>query len=304
MSRQRLRSVLDLYTVGRTITLRDGQPLWVQVLNPFEQDTARNEAQIAKARITLALKEPGSDETTKVRMYFLEDGLAEARAKLVDAKMAMATPRLIDGIKNDPEWTERLQIIERGSDDTARPLEPIESDLLAKITTEFTTELGNRLKSERQYLNAQYSDAEEDVLWAGYLEWYLERRASELMLAEFRLHQILFGTRLCNATDHGADTWTHENCEGHAERLFETKEEVRTAPEELVTQILDAFDVLEMSVRDAKNSDRQGSSSGSSPLPSVEAASTASTPTETPSTPPGTSPSPYPTPSPFSASAN
>jgi hypothetical protein len=221
---RKLRQVLDLYTTGRSVTLRDGTRLWVQVLNPFEHDTARNEAQIAKARLTLALKEFGSDELAKVRMYFLEDGQGEAAAKLVDAKMAMSTPRLIEGIRNDPEWTERLQIIERGSDDTAKPLEGAESELLLKVTADFSTELGERLEAERDYLRAKYEEADEDELWAGYQEWYLERRASELMMGEFRLHQVYFGTRWCEDDGSGS----HADCDGHTEHVFANKEEVPT----------------------------------------------------------------------------
>jgi hypothetical protein len=116
------------------------------------------------------------------------------------------------------------------------------------------------------------------------------------MLAEYRLHQLLYGVRWCNATDHGAHTWTHENCDGHGERVFLTKEEVHQAPEELVALLMDAADDVEMTAREAKNSDRQGSSSDSSPLPSGAEASTASTPAETRVAQPGTSSSPSPTP--------
>lgn len=300
---RKLKQVVDLYTAGKVVTLRDGSPLWVQVLNPFEQDTARNEAQIAKARITLALKEFGSDEQAKVRMFFFEDGIDAARGKLVDSRVALAVTRMVDQIRNDPEWAERLNIIDRGDEDTAKPLEDTERQLIEKASADFTAELGKRLADERNFLTMKYADLDEESLWADYLDWYLDRRAAEIMMAEYRLHQILFGVRWCEATKTDGG-WNHDACNGHQDRVFPTKTEVQAAPEDLTVLLMDALDDLEMTVRDAKNSARQGSSSDSSPLPSGEAASTASTPAETRVEPLGTSSSPSPTPSPSSASAS
>lgn len=300
---RRLRQVVDLYISGKVAELRDGSPLWVQVLNPYEQDTARNEAQIAKARLVMALKEFGSDEQAKVRMFFFEDGLDAARAKVIDARVAEALPRVLDKFRNDPEWTERLTILERGLDDTAAPVEGAEQELLAQLGTEYATELGSRLQTERSFLEQKFSAFEEDELWEEYLDWYLNRRASEMQFAEYRLHQILYGVRWCEGVKSG-EHWDHSACDGHQARTFLDKEEVRRAPEELIALLMDAADDVEMTVREAKNSHRQGSSYDSSPLPSEAAESTASTPVETPVAPPGSSSSPSPTPSPSSASVS
>lgn len=298
---RRFRQVVDLYTSGKVVLLRDGSPVWMQSLNPFEQDTARNEAQIAKARLTLALKEIDSGEQAKVRMFFMEEGIEAARAKVIDAKIAEAMPKMLERVRNDPEWTERLDILERGLDSTARVPEPSERDLITKLSEEYTAEISKRLGSEREYQEARFDLASEVDLWEEYLDWYLARRGSEIQLAEYRMHQLYFGARWCEAIDDGEGDWSHEDCSGHRERIFASKDEVRDAPEQLVAVLMGAADDLEMTVREAKNSDRQGSSSDSSPLPSEAGESTASTPTETPVAPPGTSASPSPTLSPSSA---
>ena len=286
---RRLRQVTDLYVTGEVAVLADGSPVWVQALNPFEQDTARNEAQIARARLTMAIKEFGSDEQAKVRYFFFEDGLEEAREKIVDAKVAEVLPRTLERMRNDPDWEEKLNILERGLDGTASLPEPEEIALLEKLAGEYQTEVGTRLHEERTFQQMRYADATEESLWADYLEWYLARRASEIMLAEYQLHQILFGARECLATQVDDKHWSHENCGAHAERLFLDKEEVRQAPETLLAVLLAAAESVEMTVREAKNSVRQGSSSDSSPLPSEAEASTASTPSETRVELPGTS---------------
>lgn len=300
---RRLRQVIDLYTSGAVAALADGSPLWVQPLNPFEQDTARNEAQIAKARITMAIREHGSDEQTKIRMFFFEDGVDAARRKVVDARIAESMPRLLEKLRIDPEWTERMDILERGLDDVALPAEPVERELLENLAKDYTEEIGRRLSGEREYLVDKFSDSTEDALWTEYLDWYLDRRASEIMLAEYRVHQLLFGVRWCEG-ERVDGVWSHKECNGHQDRVFATKEEVRAAPEELVALLMSTADDIEMTVREAKNSHRQGSSSGSSPLPSEAEASTASTPSETPAEPRGSSSSPSPTPSPLLASVS
>ena len=63
----------------------------------------------------------------------------------------------------------------------------------------------------------------------------------------------------------------------------------------LTEWIRSAADDIEMTVREAKNSARQESSSDSSPLPSEAEASTASTPAETRAEHPGSSHLPFPT---------
>jgi hypothetical protein len=277
--------------------------VWVQALNPFEHDTARNEAQIARARLTAAIKEYGGDEQAKVRMFFFEDGREAAVEKLVDAKVAEHLPKAMDSLRNDPDWTERLQILDRGMEDTAMPLEPEEQQLVSQIGIDFAGELNKRLTGEREFFSVRYSQANDEELWADYLEWYIERRTAEVQLAEYRLHQVYFGVRDCKGVE-DAGTWDHSACDGHRERLFLDKEEVRQAPEMLQAIFMTAVDDIDMSVREAKNLVRQGSSFGSSPLPSEAGESTASTPTETRVAPPTSSSSPYPTPSTSSAGAS
>jgi hypothetical protein len=301
---RRHRQVIDLYTTGTVAELVDGSPVWVQPLNPFEQDTARNEAQIARARLALALRELGSGEQAKVRNMFFEGGHEAAVTTLVDAKVAEAMPKLLDEFRNDPEWTERLEILDRGDVDTARPLEPEERELLEKISGEFAVELNRRVHLEREYTHAKYQASDEEVLWTDYLDWYIERRTSEVAMAEFRLHQLMFGTRICDGVKDQHGVWDHAACASHQELLFSSKEQVRSAPAQLQALLLDEFDDLELSVREAKNSRRQGSSSDSSPLPSEAAESTASTPSATPVAPPGSSSAPSPTPSPSWAGAS
>lgn len=93
-SRSKYRRLPDLYTVGTELVLKDGTVLWMQVLNPFEQDEAKLDAQAARARLVLALKtDAATAERDTVRGWFLEDGHDTAVQRLVDGKVS---PKIVD----------------------------------------------------------------------------------------------------------------------------------------------------------------------------------------------------------------
>jgi hypothetical protein len=304
MTTRRLRHLTDLYTLGVVVPMRDGSPVWMQVLNPFEQDTARSEATVAKARMTFAIKEHGGDEQQKARLFFFDGGREAAIENLIEAKVTANMVKVVEGVRNDPEWKERMDILDRGLEDTAKPPEEAEKELFHKLSVDYLAEIGKRMESERGFFRQQYAEATEEVLWDEYLEWYIDRRSNEVSAAEFRLHQLYFGARDCKAVRDEAGFWDHAACDGHQVLLFPTKEDARNAPEELQAELLEALDNVDMTTREAKNWDRQGSSFDSSPLPSAPAESTVSTQDETRDEPPGISAQPSPTPSPSLASTS
>jgi hypothetical protein len=292
VARRRYRDVTDLYVVGKVAELADGTPVWVQAMNPFEADAARNEASIAKARLTMALKEFGSDEQAKVKAFFLEDGHQGAVRRLVEARLGEAMPRIVERMRSNPDWVEKISIIERGVETLAKEPTPEEVQLLEKISTEYTEHINSALVAERDFLKHKYSDVEEEDLWADYLDYYLDRRGMDLQLAEYQLSKVYYGARWCEATKDEHGNWDHKECEGHEDRLFADRDAARRAPEALTTVLVEAADDAEMTATEAKNLDRHRSSQGSSPLPSAGEESTASTPSATPHEHPGSSSQP------------
>lgn len=282
----RLKRVTDLYVVGKTVQLSDGTPVWVRVLNPFEQDAARSSALVAKSRLALALREHGTDEQAKVRSLFLEDGPVAACSRLVEAKLAERVPRIAEQLRYDPKWVERLDVLDQGLNETAVAVEPIETELLESIAEAYQAELNSRVASEREFLEREYGSSDPEALWKEYLDWYIERRVGEVMLAELRLAQMQFGTFWCEGilTE---GSWDHSNCNGHTQPLFESAQEAREAPTKLMLDLVLAIQSLDMSSVEAKNSDRLGSSFDSSPQPSEAEESTFSTQNEIPPAPLG-----------------
>lgn len=295
LSRTKYRRVPDLYVHGTELVLDEDTVMWVQVLNSYEMEEARHDAQTAQARIAMALREEGSDELAKAEARFFINGREAAVEALVDAYAGETLVKVNQELQSDPEWEERLDIARRG-EDLAQPMEDAERALIDKINRDYLAEVSARLEQEREYLQKRFADMTIDELREQWMERYLDSRGSDAAMAEYAITEVWYAARVCDGFRNDDGTWSHASCEGHRMRVWETKAEVRELPTELMQLISDAVTELNMSPREAKNSDRPGSSSASSPQPNAEAVSSASTQEESPATAPGTSPSPSVTP--------
>lgn len=298
LSRAKYKKVADLYVTGTEVVFKDGTVMWLQVLNPFEVEEARHAAQTARSRLVMALQNHGGDEMAYVEAALWSDGIEEARRKVVDFKASGVVMNAVIAIKNDPEWKERLDILDR-TDASESTLEPAEKELYEKLQIEYVAEVQRRTEEEEAFLTQQYAKATEEELREEYKRLYIDRRGTEVANNEYRVTEVLLGARVCEGTrvDDAGD-WDHSPCEGHEVPVYESKAEVRALPEDLAELIGAGFQRLAMSIRDAKDLDRLASSSVSSRQPNEEAASTPSTPDETPTDAPGSSPQPSLTPSP------
>lgn len=288
LSRSKYRRIPDLYVQGTEVELKDGTTMWMQTLNPFEMDEARHDAQVARSRIVLALKEFGSDELAKVKATLLTQGRERAIDTLVDDQAADILVKATETIANDPDWKERLELAERQEEILARPESDEERKLLMKINEEYVRDVEKIIADEREYMALKYSSLTDEEMLEEYCRLYIDRRGTELAVAEHRLTEVWYAARCCEGVKGEDGEWSHDACEGHVLKVFETKGEIVTLPEDLQQLLFGTMAALNMTVREAKNSDRQSSSSESSPQPSAEEASTASTQDETPSVAPGT----------------
>jgi hypothetical protein len=293
---QRFRRLTDLFVAGREVTLPDGTHLWIQAINAYERDECISDAQVARARLILALKEHGT-ERIKVEGRMAERGRDALIVDLVQAKTDSKYPDIVSELESDPEWGEKLTIVRRTDFSVAAtPATQEERDLVDKILGEWTVKLTARLDEERDWRMTHYSRVTDDVLLDDYLEMWLERRGNEVASAEYTLTEMWYATRYCEAVYVDDDTLVHTHCKGHPDRVFETKADARSAPEKLQTIIAGELASLSMGDKDPKGSGRRTNSSGSSPTPSAAEESTPSTSTATPEQAPGTSVQPSATP--------
>lgn len=289
LSRSKYKRIPELYVQGTELVLKDGTVLWLQVLNAFEADEARHDAQVARSRIVLALKsEHGSAERMKAEASFWSDGREVSIDRMAEAKANEKLLDITESLRSDPEWKERLEVLDRSEELLTRPPDDVERAFLDATNAEYLIEITRRLDDDRAFHRMRLQALNDVELVEDYLDLYIDRRGGELAMAEYALTQIWYAARVCEGVQIDDGAWDHGACEGHQVQVFEHKAEVRSQPEDLQDLLTEAIRALEMTVREAKNSARQGSSSASLPLPSEPVESTPSTSTETLVAVPGT----------------
>lgn len=285
----RFRRLTDLFRDGLAVPLPGGGHLWVQALNSYERDEAISDAQIARSRLIMAMRE-GGDERMKVESIFARRGRDAVIVDLAKAKMDARYNEIIAELEDDPEWTERADIRRRTDfEQASKPASEDEKQLMEKLDSEWWAEVSRRLRDEQEFTEKSYANAPDEQVIADYLERWLEVRGGELANAEYTLTEFWYGTRYCDAVAVESGELDHEPCNGHNERVFATKADARAVPERLENLLKAGFAELAVNLRDPKGSDSPPSSSSSSPPPSAEEESTPSTSIEIPVEVPGTS---------------
>lgn len=283
----RFRRLTELFVQGKAVDLPGGGHLWVQVINSFERDECLSDAQVSRARLILALKDQGH-ERLKVQGRLAEIGLDAMAKELAEARAGAKSGDFADEMRDDPDWKERMNIILRTDwDNAAKP--PTEGELLTmqKINEEVLGELVRREEEETEFLVRRFRRMDEEEFVDEWVNEWVERRGSGLATQEYRLTELWYAARYCDARPNEEGELDHTRCEGHRERVFETKQDARSAPNELQELLRGALDELNLAGRDPKDSDSPASSSDSPPTPSEPEESTPSTSTETPVPVPG-----------------
>lgn len=284
----RFRRLTDLFVDGRTVTLPDDTHLFIRAINSYERDECISDAQVARARLILALKENGN-ERVKVEALFAREG----RDKLVDDLASLKSDDkysdVVAAMEADPEWSERVEVMRRTDfDNAAKPALPEEQAYVASVFTDWADEVQKRLADERDFIANDLTRLSDEQLLDEYLDAWLAKRGGELASAEYLLTEMWYATRYCDAVADRDGVLDHSRCEGHTLRVFETKADARAVPDGLQALVRGALDELTMAARDPKGLASHPSSSASSPPPSEGEESVPSGSVATPETPPGT----------------
>jgi hypothetical protein len=289
-SRAKYRRMTELYTDGVVELLDDGNPIFLRVLNPYERQEALHDAQAARARLVMALTRFDSDEEVKARASMAVDGREKAVEQLINLKSSELMVDALNELRDDPEWKERIDVLDRSEELVARPREDSERQLLDAVEVEYLNEISARSDAAREQERARLMHLRDEELLGEYIDAWRAMRGGEVADAEFRLTELWYAARCCDGVERGDGVWDHSACEGHRTRLFDVKADIAGLPTRLQEQLMAALTRLNMSVREAKNSVRAPNSSASSPQPNAEEESTPSTPIEIPDNVPGTSP--------------
>lgn len=313
---ERRRRMTDLFTEGRVLQVGNGDVVFIKKLNQFEDGEARADATAARSRFTLTLRKPESPDT----------------AALHEAAKRMGKERLIDGIvasrytkymaeastslQADPAWAERLMILDRTDFATVKEDERTTVD---EINREYLDDLQKRVAEREANDREDLARDTDEAVQTAYEEAFIDSRAAAVYIGEYKLGQLAWAVRMCDATQEEDQTWNHDNCkharlyvdemvcgQGHvivsktegcedpacddpAREVRRAIEFVREEPDTLLETYTRAFDNLHVPLSAAKGSASQQSSSALSRPPSEEEASTPSTPEVTQPEPVSTS---------------
>lgn len=295
--RSRYKRLEALYRRGQVIEFPDGTVMWVQAMNPLEADNAREEASTARARLVMALKEIGSDAQTKAVYEFSVLPKSVAVDSIIASQQTRWLAQADDKLRDDPEWKEKLEIMDRRDALQGRPMEDSERQLVNQITEQYLSEVYRRVGDDADFERERLMASSDDEVRERWLELYQAQRGDQAAFTEHQATAAWYGARVCDArrADDDSDPahvigeWDHGKCGNHADLVYTDKLEYRSAPQEVQNAVTVALIDLNMSAREAKNSASAETSSDSSALQEPQEESTRSTPTETHSEPPGTS---------------
>lgn len=281
MGREKYRKLTSLYSKGTEVPIEDDLVIWVEALNPFELEDAKASAQAAKSRLVLALDEHGSEELIKFEGYIAEMDRDQLIDVLVNARAGEILVDVTNEIEDDPEWNDRMALLEQEDELKARPADDAERKLLEQYSREYVEEVSSRLDYETKRLKREFEGYPDEDLRKEFRRIWIERRGGDRGLEEYRLKEHFHAARVCDAVKRPDGSWEHESCD-HSIRVWETEEEVRHLPDEVRELLDEALEGLNMSPKELSDSDSPASSSPPSPSPSEgEEASRPSTPTAT-----------------------
>lgn len=242
----------DLYKTGKTVTLPDGQPMWLQVLNPFERDEAVRDASVARTRLKLAVENhPESDEAMALELVLQEEKVEDLIEEMVAQKKVQIFLEVYDEMRADDDWRDKWALIDRKEQIASSP-SAAEVAVLDEVDMEVAASLNSRLEERTDYERAVLSDYDEETIKSKYRDFWIENRSALIGMAEFRLTEMWYACRVCVGNPVGED-WDHSGCEGHTTRVFESKDEVKHMPEHFQTMVVQELESLDMTEREAKN---------------------------------------------------
>lgn len=285
-SMAKFQRVTALFEVGREVVLEEDGPdgpvlVWVSKLNPFEQEEARKDGSVGRARALLMLDDPSSSEMAVFEQALDGRSRDDLTAALVHAKENEDYVQALDDIRSLEEWQDKILVLDRGDEllaDSGHEMPDDEAKVLSDLNQEYMAKVQELLKALQDARKADLDALTDAELRKAYRDAYRENAGSNGFLTEYKTSEIYYALRDCNATKGANERWDHGPCQGHRDKLLESRAEVRELPEELLAIVRDAIRDLAMTPKDAGNSGAPASSSASSGPASELADSTPSIP--------------------------
>lgn len=288
-----LKRLTDLFEEGTVLQVvaNDGSviPFWIAKPNPFEEEQATHEARTARARLILAIKEVGTDESKLFEAGISEMTEPEMVDQLVADKTIELTAKAIREVQHSEDWGEKLRLAEQSADQIRDlPEDDPERVAIEKVTQEATDEIDRITAASVEALHAELSDLTRQRLVERMLENYAERRGMARFTEVRTIHQVWMCLRQCMGTVDANGRWDHSECD-HSVRWLDKPEEVTRMPASFFQQVQAAYNQVTVPHDTARFSEGPASSSASSGPASTQEGSKPSGQEGTPAGPASTS---------------
>jgi len=214
----------DLFMVGAVLQVAPGEVVWIKKLNQFEDGEARQDAMAARSRFTLTLRADDSPQTASLR----ETVKRMDKDRLVEGIIASRYTRYMaeasTALHADPNWAERLNVLDRTDIEDTR-LD--EAETINRINSEYLADLQARVREREQADREKLTNDDDEEVQTQYEESFIDSRAAAVYIGEYKLGQLAWAVRMCDATPPSGDDadWDHLGCTH--ERLY-VDEEVPT----------------------------------------------------------------------------
>ena len=272
----RLKRVSDLFVEGKEVVLQEDPVVmvWVNKLNSFEDDEARRDGLAFRSLQMIQIERSDGEHpavASLVADYESNDrqGRADILANLYSQEDLL---HAMDEVDSTEKWQERGELIRRGELLDGANLDVESSQALVEESAAYFKEVQTELERRTKERSQEFVRMPEPSLRDDFLKKAAETVSISTFIRERDVTSIYYALRNCESSVPGS----HGSC-AH-ERLLEAREQVLDLPDGLVKAVQSALEELDISPREAGNSDAPTPSSGQSEQPSEQEESPASTP--------------------------
>jgi|GEM_PF-4388594 len=279
MASKALQRIQKIFQRGELVILGEGDDrvfLWVAKLNAMEKEEANLDGRSARAMRMLAF-DRSEEEQASLQILLERTDDREIMEALLNRKAPELYMQAEDEIRSEDAWKERLEAIDRASLLADRPASEEEKSLAVDLLLEYQREIEKRHRKALQAERRSFNDMDRAELEDAYRKQWREMLGATAFHEARRQTELWLSLRECTV-DVDADGPVMSTLVV-GERLLDERADVLSLPDEVIAQVVAAFE-REMSARDAGNSDAPAASSVSSVQRSVEEDSKPSTPTE------------------------
>lgn len=242
----------DLFVRGAEVTVDDGDDsvtVWVQKLNPLQQEKALRRANGARAKVLSVRKLP-DDDLEKLSFHYEAQDITEDRESMIDyllgEKLASIYAVREAELAAQDEWSEDNYIQGLNDawhdglkDDYAVDPEDPEAKRVFGELKRFADKVEEEVQKERDNLAKDYDGKTDEEMAELVFDHVIEAAADLEWLKEFRKSEIFFAVR---------------HADNHNKPYFERREEVDDLEMDTFAALAQAFQDIKVDVIEGKDS--------------------------------------------------